>query len=54
MMSLSLHRSLRPVGARLLPCWLTHYNFTRPHGSLSHKPPGTRLRELTNVPRNYI
>ena len=36
-----------------LPGWLTHYNFTRPHGSLSHKPPGTRLRELTNQPRNY-
>jgi transposase InsO family protein len=34
--------------------WLNHYNFTRPHGSLSHKPPGTRLRELTNPPRNYI
>jgi transposase InsO family protein len=32
--------------------WLTHYNFTRRHGSLSHKPPGTRLRELTNLPRN--
>jgi transposase InsO family protein len=31
--------------------WLTHYNFTRPHGALSHKPPGTRL---TNAPRNYI
>ena len=29
--------------------WLTHYNFTRPHGALSHKPPGTRL---TNAPRN--
>jgi transposase InsO family protein len=36
-----------------LPGWLTHYNFTRPHGSLSHKPPGTRLRELTNLTRNY-
>jgi len=36
-----------------LPGWLSHYNFTRPHGSLSHKPPGTRLRELTNVPGNY-
>jgi transposase InsO family protein len=36
-----------------LPGWLTHYNFNRPHGSLSHKPPGTRLRELTNVPGNY-
>ena len=30
--------------------WLDHYNFTRPHGSLSHKPPGSRL---TNAPRNY-
>jgi transposase InsO family protein len=30
--------------------WLTHYNFTRPHGALSHKPPGSRL---TNLPRNY-
>ncbi len=30
--------------------WLTHYNFTRPHGALSHKPPGSRL---TNVARNY-
>jgi transposase InsO family protein len=30
--------------------WLNHYNFTRPHGALSHKPPGTRL---TNLPRNY-
>jgi transposase InsO family protein len=37
-----------------LPGWLTHYNFTRPHGSLNHKPPGTRLHELTNVARNYI
>jgi len=29
--------------------WLTHYNFTRPHGAISHKPPGSRL---TNLPRN--
>lgn len=36
-----------------LPGWLTHYNFTRRHGSLSHKPPGARLRELTNPPGNY-
>ncbi len=36
--------------AALLP-WLKHYNFTRPHGALSHKPPGSRL---TNVARNYI
>jgi transposase InsO family protein len=27
---------------RLKP-WLTHYNYTRPHGSLGHKPPSTRL-----------
>ncbi len=33
--------------------WLSHYNFNRPHGSLSHKPPGARLRELTNVAGNY-
>jgi transposase InsO family protein len=33
-----------------LNAWLTHYNFTRPHGSLSHKPPGSRL---TKAPRNY-
>jgi len=30
--------------------WLVHYNFTRPHGALSHKPPGSRL---TNVAGNY-
>jgi transposase InsO family protein len=30
--------------------WLAHYNFTRSHGALSHKPPGSRLN---NVPRNY-
>jgi transposase InsO family protein len=30
--------------------WLLHYNFTRPHSSLSHKPPGSRL---TNAPGNY-
>jgi transposase InsO family protein len=30
--------------------WLTYYNFTRPHGSLGHKPPASRL---TNVIRNY-
>jgi transposase InsO family protein len=33
-----------------LPTFLDHYNWTRPHGSLSHKPPGTRL---TNLARNY-
>jgi len=29
-----------------LPGWLTHYNFTRPHGSLAHKAPAARLAEL--------
>jgi transposase InsO family protein len=29
-----------------LPGWLTHYNFTRGHGSLSHKTPAARLAEL--------
>jgi transposase InsO family protein len=29
-----------------LPGWLTHYNFTRRHGSLGHQPPAARLAEL--------
>jgi transposase InsO family protein len=29
-----------------LPGWLTHYNFTRRHGSLGHKPPAARFAEL--------
>jgi len=29
-----------------LPGWLTHYNFTRRHGSLGHKTPAARLVEL--------
>jgi len=29
-----------------LPGWLTHYNFSRGHGSLGHKAPATRLAEL--------
>ena len=33
--------------------WLEHYNFRRPHGSLSHKPPGARLAELNNVVGGY-
>lgn len=36
--------------AATLATWLNHYNFTRPHGALSHKPPGSRL---TNLRRNY-
>ncbi len=38
---------------RLLTDWLRHYNWNRPHGSLSHKPPGARLAELNNEARNY-
>ena len=38
---------------RALPGWLTHYNFTRRHGSLSHKPPAARLKELNNLAGNY-
>ena len=38
---------------RALPGWLTHYNFTRRHGSLSHKPPAARLNELNNLTGNY-
>jgi transposase InsO family protein len=30
--------------------WLNHYNYKRPHGSLGHKPPGSRLN---NEARNY-
>ena len=33
--------------------WLWTYNHRRPHGSLSHKPPATRLHELNNLPRTY-
>ena len=33
-----------------LDAWLNHYNYTRPHGSLGHKPPGSRL---TRAPGNY-
>ena len=32
--------------AQNLPAWLTHYNYRRPHGSLSHRPPAARLHEL--------
>ncbi len=31
---------------RALPGWLTHYNFTRRHGSLGHRSPAARLAEL--------
>ena len=34
----------------VLPAWLDHYNFTRPHGSLGKRPPGSRL---TKAAGNY-
>jgi Homeodomain-like domain len=37
-----------------LPGWLEFYNWRRPHGSLSHRPPGARLAELNNVAGSYI
>ena len=33
-----------------LPTWINHYNYRRPHGSLNHQPPATRLNNLS---RNY-
>src|SRR5215210_4021740 len=36
-----------------LPAWLEFYNWRRPHGSLTKRPPGTRLHELNNVTRSY-
>ena len=36
--------------AAALPLFLDRYNFRRPHGSLGHKPPASRL---TNVVTNY-
>jgi transposase InsO family protein len=38
-----------------LPGWLEFYNWRRPHGSLSHRPPGARLGELkrNNVLGSY-
>lgn len=33
--------------------WLTHYNFHRRHGSLSHRPSGARLAKLNNLAGKY-
>ena len=33
--------------------WLNFYNWHRPHGSLSKRPPATRLRELNNLAGSY-
>jgi transposase InsO family protein len=35
---------------KALPLWLDRYNWRRPHGSLGHRPPVSRL---TNVAGNY-
>jgi transposase InsO family protein len=29
-----------------LPYWLDHYNYRRPHGSLGHRPPASRVNNL--------
>jgi transposase InsO family protein len=39
-----------PERTAALPLFLERYNFKRPHGSLSHRPPASRL---TNVVGNY-
>jgi transposase len=33
--------------------WLSFYNWRRPHGALSKRPPGARLAELNNVAGSY-
>lgn len=38
---------------RALAGWLAFYNWRRPHGSLSKRPPGARLAELNNVGGSY-
>jgi transposase InsO family protein len=39
---------------RALAGWLDHYNRQRPHGSLNHQPPLTRLAQLrNNAPGSY-
>jgi transposase InsO family protein len=40
--------------AAALDGWLVFYNWRRPHGSLSKRPPGTRLRELNNLAGSHI
>ena len=39
-----------PERAAALPLFLERYNYRRPHGSLGHQPPASRL---TNVIGNY-
>jgi Integrase core domain len=40
--------------AAALDGWLVFYNWRRPHGSLSKRPPGTRLRELNNLAGSHL
>lgn len=35
--------------SRALPLWLDRYNWRRPHGSLGHRPPGSRLTNLAGI-----
>jgi transposase InsO family protein len=42
----AIYRSSRERTAAL-SAWLNHYNYRRPHGSLSHQPPASRLQQLT-------
>jgi len=49
--SATYHSSTQRTAA--LDAWLDWYNTRRPHGSLSHKPPATRLNELNNVAGSY-
>jgi transposase InsO family protein len=42
----AIYRSSRERTAAL-PAWLDHYNYRRPHGSLNHQPPVSRLQQLT-------
>jgi transposase InsO family protein len=34
---------------RALPLWLKRYNWRRPHGSLGHRPPGSRLTNVAGI-----
>jgi transposase InsO family protein len=34
---------------RALPLWLDRYNWRRPHGSLGHQPPGSRLTNVVGI-----
>jgi transposase InsO family protein len=34
-----------------LPLWLERYNWRRPHGSLGHRPPGSRLTNVAGIYR---